>query len=142
MRLVIKPLVLVLLVEDELVEAKLVVVALVLFRLVIVPEATVRSVMVVVASVETPKAVNVPLEVRDEVAVIAPPVRVFMVPVTTERILEKKLVVVACPTVSLEMVVVPRLVLDPSTAKLPVEVAFPLTSTVNLLFSVHPEPFQ
>jgi hypothetical protein len=103
---------------------------------------TVKSAIVVVASEEAPSTVNVPLEVSDEVAVMAPPVRVFMVPVTAERMLAKKLVEVACPAVSLETVVVPRLVLDPSTAKLPVEVAFPLTSTVNLLFSVHPDPFQ
>ena len=107
----------------------------------VVALVAVSAVIDVVANVEFPSAVKVPFEVSDEVAVIEPPVKVFIVPVTAERKFAKKLVEVPCVMVALPIVVVPRLVL-PKTTKLPVEVEFPFRSTVNLLFSVQPLPFQ
>ena len=58
------------------------------------PEAVSR-VAVVVARVEVPITPNVPFDVRDEVAVIFPPVKVFMVEVKAFKILAKKFVDVA-----------------------------------------------
>ncbi len=58
----------------------MVVVALVALRSVIVPDATVKSEIVVVAKVVRPlRTVSVPLEVSDDVAVIDPPVTVPLV---------------------------------------------------------------
>jgi hypothetical protein len=102
---------------------------------------TVRLEIEVVANVDVPSAVNVPFVVSEDVAVITPPVTVLSVAVTAEIILEKKLVDVPLVNVRLEIVVVARLVF-PSAVKAPVAVALPKMSTVNLLFSVQPEPFQ
>jgi hypothetical protein len=95
--LVVEALVAKKLVAVALVAKKLVVVALVLTRLVIVAEAEVRLlivplVMVVVASVEVPLTVSVPCEVRDDVAVIEPPVSVLIVAVTAFNIEAKRFV--------------------------------------------------
>jgi hypothetical protein len=94
---VAKSLVVVLLVVLALVAKRFVVVAVVLTRLVIVAEADVKSlivplVMVVVASVEVPTTVSVPCEVRDDVAVIEPPVSVLIVAVTAFNIEAKRFV--------------------------------------------------
>jgi hypothetical protein len=55
----------------------------------------VSKVAVVVASVDVPVTLSVPLEVRDDVAVIDPPVRVLMVEVIALSVVAKKLVLVA-----------------------------------------------
>ncbi len=52
----------------------------------IVEEATVRSVIVVVARVVVPSTVRVPCEVRDEVAVIEPPVIEVLVSVAIKPV--------------------------------------------------------
>ena len=61
----------------------------------IVPEATARSEIVVVARLELPSTVRVPCEIRDEVAVIEPPVIDENIAVIPETRLVKKLVEVA-----------------------------------------------
>ena len=91
---------------------RFVVVALVALRSVIVPDADVRSEMVVVARVDTPLTVSVPLEVRDEVATILPPVinpevRVSTSPVTARKTLANRFVAVAFVRVAF---VTPKLV--------------------------------
>ena len=80
-----KKLVLVLLVED----------AFVVEAVVATSVFTVREVAVVVASVEVPTTVKVPCEVIEEVAVMFPAVKVLIVAVNAERIVEKNDVVVA-----------------------------------------------
>ncbi len=56
---------------------------------------TVREVTVVVAKVEVPVTASVPCEMREDVAVIVPPVIVEMVEERAVRMLVKKFVVVA-----------------------------------------------
>ena len=85
-----KKLVLVLLVED----------AFVVEAVVATSVFTVREVAVVVASVEVPTTVKVPCEVIEEVAVMLPAVKVLIVAVNAERIVEKKDVVVALVAVN------------------------------------------
>ena len=103
--------------------------------------------MVVVAKVEVPDTERVPLETRDDVAVIVPPVRVLMVAVNALRIEAKKLVVVALDNsvsplmVSFVMVVVAK-VLVPSTVKSDVEVAPVVGLARNDVFCTHATPFQ
>jgi hypothetical protein len=74
---------------------RFVVVAYELLRATIVPDATKRSVIVVVASVETPLTWKVPCERSDEVATIFPPVIELKIAVTPLTRLVKKLVDVA-----------------------------------------------
>ena len=152
--------VVVLFVVDAFSAKKLVAVAFVALNLVMVPDADVRSEMVVVARVVRP------FEINDEVAVIEPPVIVLDVSdvknaVTPFRRVAKKLVDVALVVdayvakklvdvlfVVVRLVIVPFVivvvasVVVPSTAKRPDVVAFPCASTTKLRFSVHPEPFQ
>jgi hypothetical protein len=64
-------------------------------RVVIVPDAETRSDIDVVARLELPSTVSVPFEVRDEVAVIEPPVIDENIAVIPEIRLVKKLVEVA-----------------------------------------------
>jgi hypothetical protein len=70
---------------------------------------TVSVEAVVVARVEVPVTVRVPFEVRDEVAVMDPPVRVLTVPVTALKTEAKRLVEVAFVAVRLPMNAVVRL---------------------------------
>jgi hypothetical protein len=56
------------------------------------------AVTVVVARVERPVTFNVPFEVSDDVAVIAPPVNVLIVEVTAFKSVEKSDVDVALPS--------------------------------------------
>ena len=93
---------------------RLVVDALAEVNVVIVPDADERSfmvalVIVVVAKVDTPATERVPFEIREEVAVTTPPVRLEPVSVdttvaTAERRLVKKFVDVACVVVSVVIV--------------------------------------
>ena len=86
-----------------------------------------------------PVTFNVPFEVKEDVAVIDPPVRVLMVPVTALKIEEKRLVEVALVRVALVAV---RLVNNPVTpfsrvAKKLVEVALVIVPVVaNKLVAV------
>ena len=74
---------------------RFVVVAYELFKSVMVEDAEVRSEIVVVARLELPSTVRVPCEIRDEVAVIEPPVIDENIAVIPEIQLVKKLVDVA-----------------------------------------------
>ena len=74
---------------------RFVVVAYELFKSVMVEDAEVRSEIVVVARLELPSTVRVPCEIRDEVAVIEPPVIDENIAVIPETRLVKKLVDVA-----------------------------------------------
>ena len=74
---------------------RFVVVAYELFKSVMVEDAEVRSEIVVVARLELPSTVRVPCEIRDEVAVIEPPVIDENIAVIPETRLVKKLVEVA-----------------------------------------------
>ncbi len=74
---------------------RFVVVAFVAVRRVIVEEADVRSEIVVVARLEFPRTVSVPCDVKDDVAVMEPPVIDEKIAVIPEMRLLKKLVEVA-----------------------------------------------
>ena len=87
-------------------------------------------------SVVCPVTVNVPFEVREEVAVISPPVSELIVEESAERMVVKKLAEVSEDTVVVAKVDVP------STVRRPDVVALPLPSVVNALLGVHEEPFQ
>ena len=60
-----------------------------------VADVAVSVEIVVVASVLVPCTSNVPLDVKEDVAVMFPPVSVLMVAVMGDRSVEKKFVVVA-----------------------------------------------
>lgn len=87
-------------------------------------------------SVVCPVTVSVPFEVRDDVAVISPPVKELIVAESAVRIFVRKLVVVSEDTVVVAKVEVPR------TVSRPVVVALPLPSVVNALLGVQADPFQ
>jgi hypothetical protein len=106
----------------------------------------VKSEIDVVARLVRPSTVNVPFEVIELVAVITPLVRVFMVPVTAEKIFVKKLVDEALverlfTEVKLVIDVVARVVV-PYTIKVPDADKLPLGSAVNFVFSDQLSPSQ
>ena len=108
---------------------------------------TVRVEIVVVARVEVPVTFNVPLDVRDDVAVIDPAVNDPNVPVEALRRVAKKFVLVAFPRVAVdelrlvivpvaavnEAIVVVARVVVPVTVRVPFTIWFPANVVVPMV---------